>query len=164
MFLERKIKKEPDVQNQKTLHLEFFPEGGNFISALMNTIAFKATGENGMPAAVSGKIKNEKDEVLAAFNTYHDGMGMFDLSPVTNEKYYAVINEDATGHKYYLPEQTDKGVVFRIISTGANKYFELLQAKNNPLYRAAYMIGQMAAPYCIQAGFCAGEGRNFRNY
>ena len=127
----------------KALRLEFFPEGGNLITGLINTVAFKATNENGLPVTISGKIKNEKDEVLAAFTTYHDGMGMFDLTPFANEKYYAVLNDEAAGQKYYLPGQTDKGIVFKVISTGRKKYFELLQQNNNPSFRAAYMIGQM---------------------
>ncbi len=131
------------LEKQKTLRLEFFPESGQFISGAINTIAFKATNENGLPVTVNGNIKNEKGELLTTFTTYHDGMGMFDLAPLANEKYYAVLNEDATGHKYYLPVQTGKGIVFKVISTGRKKYFELLQQKTDPSFKAAYMIGQM---------------------
>ena len=131
------------IQKQKTLRLEFFPESGNFVSGLINTIAFKATYENGLPVKVSGNIKNEKDEVLTAFTTYHDGMGIFDVTPLSNEKYYAVLNDDSLAHKYYLPAQTEKGIVFKVISTGKKKYFELLQQINDPFLKAAYMIGQI---------------------
>ena len=131
------------LEKPKTWRLEFFPEGGNLITGLINTVAFKTTNEYGLPVTTSGKIKNEKDETLAAFTVYHDGMGMFDLTPFANEKYYAVLNDDATGHKYYLPGQTDKGILFKVISTGRKKYFELVQPTNNPFFQAAYMIGQM---------------------
>ena len=145
------------LERQKAMRLEFFPEAGNFITGFINTVAFKATNENGLPVTVSGNIKNEKDEVPAAFTAYHDGMGIFDLTPLANEKYYAVLNDDATGHKYYLPGQTDKGIVFKIISTGSKKYFELLQQTTNPSFKAAYMIGQMQHHIVFRQDFPQGR-------
>ena len=145
------------IQKQKELRLEFFPEGGNFISGLINTVAFKASNENGLPVSVSGNIKNEKDEVIASFTTYHDGMGMFDLTPLSNEKYYAVLNDDSLRHKYYLPVQTGKGIVFKIISTGRKKYFELLQQTKDPFFKAAYMIGQMQHHLVFRQDFPPGK-------
>lgn len=145
------------VQKQKALRLEFFPEGGGFITGLINTVAFKATNEKGLPVSVSGSIKNEKEEVLVAFSTYHDGMGMFDLTPLSKEKYYAVLNDDITGHKYYLPGQTDKGIVFKVISTGRKKYFELLQPVNDPFFKPAYMIGQMQHHIVFRQDFPSGR-------
>ena len=145
------------LHKQKARRLDFFPEGGNLITGLINTVAFKATNENGLPGSVSGKIKNDKDEVVAAFSTYHDGMGMFDLSPLSNEKYYAVLNDDSLAHKYYLPAQTDKGVVFKVISIGRKKYFELLQQIKDPSFKAAYMIGQMQHHLVFRRDFQPGR-------
>jgi hypothetical protein len=143
VFGRKNIQDEIGKTKQRTLRLEFFPEGGNLITGVVNTIAFKATDENGLPATVTGNIMNEKNEVLAAISAYHDGMGMFDMTPLPNEKYYAVFNEDETSHKYYLPEQTVKGIVFKIISTGKDKYFEIAEPINDLSFKAAYMIGQM---------------------
>ncbi len=145
------------IQKQKSLRLEFFPEGGNLITGSVNTVAFKASNENGLPVPVSGNIKNEKGELLASFSTYHDGMGMFDLAPLSNEKYYAVLNDDTTAHKYYLPVQTDKGIVFKVISTAGKKYFELLQPVKDPFFKAAYMIGQMQHHLVFRQDFPPGR-------
>lgn len=128
---------------EKMIRLDFFPEGGNLISNLSNTIAFKAIDENSLPATISGAIKNENNELLAEFSSYHDGMGMFDLILKSNEKYYAVLNGDTLQHKYYLPEQTNKGIMFRVMPDPRGKYFEIQQQANDPAFRAAYMIGQM---------------------
>jgi hypothetical protein len=128
---------------EKIIRLEFFPESGNFISGMLNTIAFKATDENGLPVAANGVVKNEKDETVVEFNSLHDGMGMFDLSSKENEKYYAMINGDVSEKKYYLPEQTIKGIVFKIMPDPQGKYFEILQRITDPAFQANYMIGQM---------------------
>jgi hypothetical protein len=157
VFGKKNRKSETVLSIPKALRLEFFPESGHFISGLINTVAFKATNEYGLPAQVSGKIRNENGEVITSFNTYHDGMGMFDMTPQANDKYFAVINEDSTAGKYYLPGQTEQGVVFKIISTGKKKYFELLQQANDPSLKAAFMIGQMQHHVVFRQEFAAGK-------
>jgi hypothetical protein len=145
------------ITKQKEIRLEFFPEGGNFISGLINAVAFKATDENGLPVTVSGAIKNGKDETITSFNTYHDGMGMFDMTPFSNVKYYAVLKEDGAGNKYFLPFAADKGIVFKIISAENKKYFEILQQTDNPAFKAAYMIGQMQHHIVFRQDFQQGR-------
>lgn len=123
--------------------MEFFPEGGNFITGLSNSIAFKATNEKGLPVEVSGVVKKDNGEQVASFSSLHDGMGYFDITAEQNSNYYAVINNDAAGKKYNLPTQTTKGLVLRIISSGKTKTYEILQRNDDPAFKAAYMIGQM---------------------
>ena len=130
-------------QNEKMIRLEFFPEAGNLISNFFNSIAFKATDENGFPVNVKGVVKNSKDENITSFSSDHDGMGRFEISPAENEKYYAIIEDDPGGKKYNLPEPATKGIVFSITDDPRGKRFEILQKKDDPLFQAAYMIGQM---------------------
>ncbi|HLG38816.1 MAG TPA: hypothetical protein VI461_04070 [Chitinophagaceae bacterium] len=130
-------------ERQKAMTIEFFPEGGNFITGLSNSIAYKATDPDGLPVNVSGVVKKETGEKVAEFSSYHDGMGYFDLTAEERSNYYAVLNGDPSGQKYFLPPPTTSGVVFRIISNGPTKSFEILQRSDHPLFKAAYMIGQM---------------------
>jgi len=127
----------------RTQKLDFFPESGNFVAEFPNTIAFKYTDANGMPQSISGTIKNEKDETVTTFSVYHDGLGMFDITPVVGEKYYALLNNDSYGIKYFLPEVIAKGLVFRLIPNTGGKDFELYQNGDDSLMRGEYMIGQM---------------------
>ncbi len=123
--------------------LVFFPEGGNLISNASNTLAFKATDENGWPVSVNGKLFNHKDEAIGSFETYHDGMGMFELTPDVNEKYYAILDADKTGTKYLLPDQTKNGIALTVIPHPQGSFFELKQRKDDPAFTAAYILGQM---------------------
>ena len=143
IFIYGKKNKIVEVPEEKITRLEFFPEGGNFVNGFSNTIAFKATNENGLPATLKGNILNEKNEVLTTFSSYHDGMGLFELTPVTNQKYYAVVDGDLSSKKYYLPEQTDKGIALTVIPHPQGNFFELKQQKDDPALLVAYMIGQM---------------------
>lgn len=146
-----------ELSKQKALRLEFFPESGNFITGQMNTIAFKATNGAGLPALVTGIVKNNRNETVTNFNVYHDGMGMFDITPLAGEKYFAVIDGDSSAKQYPLPEHSAKGIVFRIIPSGNSKFFEILQPANDSLFSAAYMIGQVQHHIVFRNNFPAGK-------
>ncbi|NOT49752.1 MAG: hypothetical protein HOP10_00570 [Chitinophagaceae bacterium] len=135
-------KNAPLITTEKRTRLEFFPEGGNLISSVPNTIAFRAVDENGMPVAVKGKVVNSRHEVVTAFDTYHDGMGMFELTPLPGEKYFASADEDING-EFDLPAQTAKGIALSVIPHPQGYFFEIKQKKGDPDFRVAYMIGQM---------------------
>ena len=83
--------------------ISFFPEGGNLVEGLMNTIAFKATDEKGIPVAVRGTISNNKNEKITSFSSYHDGMGMFELIPQAGLNYFASFEADVTAKNILCP-------------------------------------------------------------
>ncbi|MBL7725853.1 MAG: hypothetical protein JNK27_17070 [Chitinophagaceae bacterium] len=158
IFIFGKKAKEAVTVKQKEIRLEFFPEGGNFISGLSNTIAFKATDEKGMPAQVNGYINNSKNEKLTAFTTYHDGMGMLELTPEINEVYFAVLDGDIGSKKYQLPAPTDKGIVFTMIPHPQGGFFEIKQGTSDPSLKAAYMIGQIQHHVVFRQNFASAKG------
>lgn len=124
------------------ISMVFFPEGGSLITGLNNTVAFKIVNTDGLPLALSGKIFNNHQEQVATFTTYHDGMGYFDLPVQKNTSYYAVA-DNGNGERYSLPSQTENGVVLRVFNTGSGKQFEVVQTGDNPVFKAAYIVGQM---------------------
>ena len=126
---------------EKKLRIEFFPEGGNFVSGKPNTLAFKATREDGFPVSIKGFIKNNRG-IQVPFSTYHDGMGLIDLEVRHGENYFAVI-DDRPDDTYPLPPVSEKGIVFRILPADDAVRFEIFQDKNDPLFHAAYMLGQV---------------------
>jgi len=138
-----KTTEQPKPATSNSLRLEFFPESGNFVEGTLNTIAFKASNEAGLPVVVNGKIQNEKGETVTSFATYHDGMGMFDLNPESGKKYFAVLENEYSVQRFPLPEAVNIGIVFRIIPSGKSKIYEIEQKPGNPAFNAAYMIGQM---------------------
>jgi hypothetical protein len=100
------------VQN---IDLQFFPEGGNWVGGINSTIAFKAINEDGIGTNVKGAVYNSKDIKVADFNALHNGMGSFQMSPVTGEKYTARIDSPAgSAVKYALPPVKAEGTVMHI--------------------------------------------------
>lgn len=139
------------------VRMEFFPEGGNLVAGFTNTVAFKATDHAGIPVSVSGTIHNGKGEQLAAFSSFHDGMGMFELQPVSSEKYYARLSGVAGNDQYWLPATADKGIAVTVIPHPQGQFFELQQRTGNPAFEVAYMIGQMQHHVVFRQNFVAGK-------
>ncbi len=94
----------PNSANQ-AIDLQFMPEGGDLISGIESQIAFKAVNPDGFGVSVSGEVYNQKDELITSFKSVHDGMGIFKLTPSTNDEYYAVLNNQ----KYTLPRAKKSG-------------------------------------------------------
>ncbi len=128
---------------KKTKRIDFFPESGNFVAGLPNTIAFKIKDENGLPLNLSGIVKNENGDSLAEFTSYHDGMGIFDINPSKQVKYYVSLKDDLSFTKYFLPDVSVSGIVFRLLPKPQGRYFELYQQPGDLSLKPDYMIGQM---------------------
>jgi hypothetical protein len=141
LYIHGKTKNETTVQENK-LHLHFFPEGGNFVAGSNNAVAFKITDSEGLPVTSAGSIKNSKGETVISFSPVHDGMGLVELLPVAGEKYYAVADK-APGEKFPLPDVAAKGIIFTVLPHPQGNYFEIQQPADDPVFKAAYAIGQM---------------------
>lgn len=86
----------------QNIDVQFLPEGGEIVAGLLNKIAFKALGEDGLATAISGTIIDSKNTEVVAFNTMHNGMGYFRMIPQSNEVYKAQI-KTATGELRMVP-------------------------------------------------------------
>lgn len=146
-------------RDTKFSRIEFFPESGNFVNGIVNTVAFKATDIYGMPVSVNGLIKNSEDAVVTEFSTMHDGMGMFDLTPKIGEKYFAIVKDDAQAREFPLPAVVDEGIVLRILQSGNKKFYEIEQQTNQEVQRAAYIIGQMQHHVVFKNMFSAEQNK-----
>lgn len=123
-----------------SIRAEFFPESGNFVASVPNTVAVKLT-QSGWPLDGKGIVRNEKGDSITSFSTYHDGMGMFDINPAPDQHYYVQLENEST--KYTLPAVTETGAVLRLMANPGGRYFEIYQHVADPSQRAAFMIGQM---------------------
>jgi hypothetical protein len=96
------IQKRPDVQ--------FFPEGGNLVAGLRSRVAFKATDFNGLGVKVKGRVIDNDGKAVAFFDTQHNGMGAFALTPQAGKTYQAVCTySDSSKTTTALPKALDEG-------------------------------------------------------
>ncbi len=95
--------------------LQFLPEGGHALLNSKHRIAFRAVDEFGKPVDIKGYIYNDKDQVVADFESYHQGMGSFYFTAKEGRSYYAKITEPtALEQEYELPASLSDGVALSI--------------------------------------------------
>jgi TonB-dependent SusC/RagA subfamily outer membrane receptor len=98
-----------------TIDLQFLPEGGRFVANANNRIAFKALNEFGKPVDVQGTIFDNQGNLVKSFDSFHDGMGSFDLNPSVGNSYYAMITAPfQSKQKIPLPDVNATGVNIRV--------------------------------------------------
>jgi hypothetical protein len=78
----KKAKVEYDIQ--------FFPEGGDLIEGIANSVGFKVLGLDGKGVDLKGVIINQKNDTVARFQSLKFGMGKFVFTPIANSTYKAV--------------------------------------------------------------------------
>ena len=117
----------PDAGNtikSSEILLHFFPEGGNLIGNVMNSIAFKSTDKYGVPKDIEGRIVDRKGQEQFTFKSTHDGMGTFTFMPQAGEEYTAEYHAgDGNKGTLALPAALAEGVVLNIKRTEKKAYF-----------------------------------------
>ena len=89
--------------------VQFFPEGGNLVYNLNNTIAYKITDAFGKGLQATGVIVSEKNDTVAKFSTEKFGMGTFSFTPLKGITYHAIVRLHDTTLIKALPEIYNNG-------------------------------------------------------
>ncbi|MBF9236336.1 TonB-dependent receptor plug domain-containing protein [Hymenobacter sp. BT683] len=98
----------PDVQ--------FFPEGGNLIAGLENTVAFKATNHDAHGLDMQGQVFDAENRAVASFRSSHLGMGTFTFTPVAGQRYHAVVAPAAAPTTVPLPAVQATGYILHVVT------------------------------------------------
>ncbi|HEY5406344.1 MAG TPA: hypothetical protein VIJ92_04615 [Ginsengibacter sp.] len=104
--------------NAATGYIQFFPEGGNLVYDLQNTVAYKITDVFGKGLPASGYILTEKNDTAARFETEHFGMGTFSFTPAKGNKYHAIVKLNNSTLIKDLPEIYNNGWVMHLKDEG----------------------------------------------
>jgi hypothetical protein len=125
--------------------IQFFPEGGDMIAGVETMIAFKANDQFGLPVAAKGVIQDQSGKELLSFESIHDGMGKFLLSPDKGDSLTAVWKDDqGNEHRTGLPSPKATGVVLRAITGNQKILFSVARsATGGPELKRLTIIGHM---------------------
>ncbi len=103
------------------LDVQFLPEGGSVLAGLDNRIAFKALDEYGKAADIVGDVYDSAGKVVASFNSYHQGMGSFSMTPKLGEKYSVKLRKPAGNtQSFKLPVAQNRGYGLSVTAQGKN--------------------------------------------
>lgn len=95
--------------------MQFFPESGDLLADILQTIAFKTVRADGLSTFLTGEIVSGGGNVLAEFKTEHNGMGKFILTPQKDSTYYAIATDkEGIKRKFLLPEVKEQGVALQV--------------------------------------------------
>jgi hypothetical protein len=109
--------------------LQFFPEGGDMVENISCNIAFKALNSAGLPVAVAGTITNKSKQVIAVFNSEHDGMGKLALTPLPGEIYTAEWKDPQENiRSTILPLAKNAGLILTIKNESGSRMFTIERA------------------------------------
>ena len=102
----------PDVQ--------FFPEGGNLVAGVVNTVAFKAIDATGQSLEVSGQVLDEQNQPVVALRSTHRGMGSFLLTPLAGQRYHAQLALPGGPRRVALPAVQASGYTLHVTSLASS--------------------------------------------
>ena len=97
-----------------TPDIRFFPEGGNLVSGLTSTVAFKATYVSGKGIPCRGVIIDQNKDTIAGFQSARFGMGKFTFTPARGNTYTALTEIDHKVFRQELPAAYDQGYVMQV--------------------------------------------------
>lgn len=142
------------ASTKKKFELSFFPEGGDMISDINGLVAFAARDDRGMPANITGDIKDPSGKVISSIATVHDGMGKFYLTPKINEQYIAEWkDENGVFHQTPLPKSRANGVSLQVVDKGGYVGYIIRRTEDVlPAQKKLYIIAQMHGQLLYRAG------------
>lgn len=129
------------------LDLQLLPEGGNLIAGYPNRVAVKVLNELGKPADIKAEIVTKKGEVVQEFETFHQGMGAFVLSPKKGEQYRLRVLQPQGIHQQwtlpavdehklgiYLKELDDHSMHFDVYGFNEESFVLMVQQQGKIVY------------------------------
>ena len=104
--------------------LQFFPEGGDAVTGVVNKIAFKANDQWGRPIKIKGIVQDNHGVKIDSLRTIHDGMGYFYIFPKAGESFTAKWKDQkGTEHVSELPGIKQNGVSLQVTLAGNKRNF-----------------------------------------
>ncbi|RNL56122.1 hypothetical protein [Pedobacter jejuensis] len=126
----------PAIQ-QKKINVRFFPEGGNLVADLPNSIAWEAQTNESIPISIKG-ILFRNDIAIDTIETNSYGVGKFNLKPELSSKYYLKVLSGTylkADTNYFLPAALNVGFALHLPKGVVNDTLRLsmVSKENKPV-------------------------------
>lgn len=111
--------------------IDFFPEGGELIIGIKNSVAFKMIDAAGKGFSGSGVIVDNLGDTVSGVKSYYLGMGKFSLTPQAGKTYSFKWSQDGNDKKVDLPKTVTSG--FNLQVEELNGSLNVLVSKSDNL-------------------------------
>lgn len=113
------------------IKVDFFPEGGNLVQGLSNTVGFKIMDAYGKGLQATGAIVDQNNTPVVAFEPLTVGIGKFTFVPQKGFQYKAIITHKGEVTTHTLPEIDATGYSMKV--TGNEKLSITVSRKDAPV-------------------------------
>ncbi len=138
----------------------FFPEGGQLVSGLPNTVAFKVQDQSGIGINATGVVIDQYHDTVARFQTLKFGMGRFRFIPSRGNKYRAMISyPDNKVTTYPIHDILDKGYTIQFNESGSSQLRIDIQTNTDPEPQMVYLVAHAFQKVSISIALETMEGR-----
>lgn len=148
-FMVWNIKEKNIVNNQLALEsrdikVQFFPEGGTYITGVSSKLGFKATDENGIGIDIQGVILGDQERFVTFLKSQYKGMGNVIFKPEPNRKYKAIFTFEDRDITIDLPNPEEFGVALNVIATLPDEIRIAISenSQNIDQVKSYYLVGQ----------------------
>jgi len=112
--------------------LDLLPEGGELVQGLTSQVAFRALNEFAKPADIQGVVVDQHDTTITQLSSFHQGMGVFTLTPQPDTQYFVKITQpQGIKQRYPLPEALKKGYTLAVLPQ-ANNSLQIMVRSTQP--------------------------------
>lgn len=131
------------------IDVQFFAEGGNFVGGVLNKVAFKAIGPEGLGADVEGDIFDDLGKLICKFKSQHLGMGGLTIKPEAGRAYKAIVLL-GDGHKasFSLPVVATSGYQLGIDNSAPHKINICIKAATKSEETRVSILGEASGRIC----------------
>jgi hypothetical protein len=150
-LIKRRGRRTQKVDTQQIIQFHLFPEGGQLLADVINSVAFKALTANGLPCNVSGTLF-ENDKPIAAISSIHDGMGSFLFRPQRGKQYAVHLAAPFADSVYQLPPIQEKGLTFRLLENRDDSLFFIIYNKEPVIQPFYFRVQTRGLPSIAAAG------------
>ena len=119
--------------SNKTIKVEFFPEGGNLVAGLSGGLAIKISDLDGIPIAAHGTISDSSGNVITDFNSNNYGLGIVYFMPEPDNSYFALIENNGFQQRFEISKVLDRGFSLSIKNRGDNILIQVETTDENVL-------------------------------
>ena len=127
--------------------VQFFPESGILLNNILQCVAFKAIGKDGLSVDITGKVFTDKNEELCEFSTLVNGMGKFSIRTQPNEGYYALVKRaNGLEKRVELPRTQTTGVAIQLLYNRGKLLYKVsndTKIPNESLYLLLHSRGKV---------------------
>jgi hypothetical protein len=92
------------------LTIDFYPESGDLVAGISNRVYFHASGEQGQPVCVQGRIVDQANRWQTDVQSELQGRGQFVVTPEPDQRYrLEIASPGSTAASFWLPSAAPNG-------------------------------------------------------